>query len=436
MKTRMNTSGHQQTSSYLNFTRVLLLAIPASLAASCGKASDPHAEVQATTTDNMISTAVQPTDSNRNFTCPVEYSTADAVVNGKAVTFQKADQGRAAQWDGLEPILNPIKAKSNLKATLILVRRIKGQKEPTYFYLSNSTQNDAFQTWSSSKFIAFTMASAALRQESQSKVGLDGFVQDHQGNWVSAGDLASSITVYRDIHRAGKTYHSNNLGTFMQNVSGRNHSQSLLLSSWLQRPSESFKGGYNGGEGDSTGLRPIFKSQSGKVHQSQFSSAGAGRNHLSTFTFAETLKRLVMFREDASTRIPHVKWEDLQTLFYGAQPGQSVYFKDKTFGGMQGGASSFTVQPFGGFGSQKINQDTQGKWRHISKIGYGNDEALYHAYTCVPKLNAEKQVVGGVEFILSIRNKGNFLNKRDPILRQAAVAVTEAIRSGKLVLEK
>jgi hypothetical protein len=145
--------------------------------------------------------------------------------------------------------------------------------------LSNGTQNDTFQTWSSSKFIAFTAAAQQLRIESQGKVGLDGFVKDHKGDWVPVGDLASSITVYRDIHRDGRTYDSNNLGTFMQNISGRSHSQTLLTN-WLNRGSESFKGGYNGAAGDSTQLKPIFKNQSGTVHTTKFSSAGAGANSL------------------------------------------------------------------------------------------------------------------------------------------------------------
>ena len=40
---------------------------------------------------------------------------------------------------------------------------------------------------------------------------------------------------------------------------------------------------------------------------------------------AEFLKRLVMHREDAATRLPHLEWADVRTLLYG---GVYMYPRD------------------------------------------------------------------------------------------------------------
>ena len=402
---------------------------------SCGTeqaeiSSDVAAAHNYPTTTNLINRGVEPSNNNRNFTCPVSYSSNRGSLFGQPITFQPATSGKAANWTALKRITDSIKSASSLKLNLILVRRVNGK--PHYYYLSNGTQNDKVETWSSSKFMAFSAAASQLRKESGGRVGLNGWLKpsSSSNDLIHAGDLASIITVYREPSYGGGKLTSNNLGTFFQDVSGRPASNALI-SGWLGRSGESFRGGY----GASRDLYTEFRDIGGERYTTRKSNSGYGPNNMSMLTTSEFLKRIVMHREDANTRLPNVKWGDLQTLFYGAPKQHTKWFKDRDLSGMQGGASSVSIQRFGGYNNNKkdgaINSKTQGNWRHFSKIGYGSNESVYHAYTCVPEYS-NGRVTGGVEFIISARNKGNFSNKTDSVLHKAVDAIVENIQNGNL----
>jgi hypothetical protein len=369
---------------------------------------------------NMLRTATQPSNQDRNFTCPVAYDSADSRINGSPIAFKTSTAGMAADWDALTPLVTQYAPRDALKLSVILIRRINGV--PHYFYLSNGTQRDPVQTWSSSKFMAFAAAASELRMESAGKVGISGDTVDTRGGMVPIGDLMSIATIYRT---RVTPYTSNNLGTWMQNVSGRPHSDALIRN-WIGHSGESFAGGY--GEANSE-LGGTFRSPAGVTYTTRLSSSGGGPNQMSMLTTSEFLKRLVMHREDAATRMPNTQWEDLQTIFYGAAPEKTKYFADRDVGGMQGGPSIYTLLAAGGWNSNALEQRARGKFRHISKIGYGDDQGVYHSYNCFPEYNAAGTLVGGVEFVISAREQGTDI---DGVLTKVVGAVTKDILSGRL----
>lgn len=378
--------------------------------------SDPLIEGR----DNMLRTATQPSNRDRDFRCPVNYATPTAKVNGRTVTFAPATAPAAADWSALAPIVSEAASPGSLKLAVILIHRVN--RVPHYYYVSNGTQNDAVQTWSSSKFMAFAAGASQLREESGGRVGISGETVDTRGGWVPVGDLMSIATIYRT---RVAPYNSNNLGTWMQNVSGRAHSTGLVQS-WLGRGGESFAGGY--GE-DGSRLTGKFRGPGGAVYETRLSSAGAGSNSMSMLTTAEFLKRLVMHREDATTRLPAVQWEDLQTIFYGASPDKTKYFKDRDIGGMQGGPSIYTLLPAGGWNSNALEVRSKGQFRHISKIGYGDAQGVYHSYNCLPQFDASGALTGGVEFVISARYRGSNI---DGVLTRAVGATTSTILDGTI----
>jgi hypothetical protein len=170
-----------------------------------------------------------PGNQDRNFTCPVAYESTEAVVNGKSINFLPASANpRAANWNALSSIVNRRSNSDEFKVTLILIRRVNGK--PYYLYLSNGTQNDQIQPWSSSKFLAFAAMASQTRYESDGRVGIDGWTADiANGGKVPIGDLVSFATTYRERF---PPYTSNNVSGWAQNVSGRPHSTEPITK-WL-----------------------------------------------------------------------------------------------------------------------------------------------------------------------------------------------------------
>jgi hypothetical protein len=152
--------------------------------------------------------------------------------------------------------------------TLVLIARVGGA--PRYRYVSNGTQELAFQPWSSTKFMAAANAAARLRIASEN-----------------------------EVHGA-----------------------------WLGRPaSETFGGNY--GE-PSPALGYTFVDGTGSVTVTPDATSGPA-NRLSTRTIAELLKRLALHREEPGQRLPGIQQSDVETLFYGA--ASSPLFPG-TMGGM------------------------------------------------------------------------------------------------------
>lgn len=382
--------------------------------------------------------------------CEAMAPSATLTAGGKTVTFLPDGPGaRSADWTALSPILDPIAPSSALKVTVINIVRVGGK--PHFRYLSNGTQNDVVQTWSSSKPLAFAAMASQLRAESGGKVGIDGSTRNTNGDGglVPVGDLMSIATVYRERVRP---YNSNNLGTWAQNVSGRPHS-TKLVTTWLGRAGESFGGGY--GE-DGSGLTGSFRSPAGAEHATKLSSAGAGSNMLSTLTFADFYRRIVLHRElraqdtaegratcdgkMGSLSLPCATWGDMRTILYGAPRSQTRYFKDKAVGGMMGGMSVLLHRAASAGAPETLDSRYGGKWKIFTKVGWGESGGIpdtrWHGYGCFPVFDASgASTPKGKEFLIAVALKpmpGLTTAKADVILQKAVRAVTERLLDGSL----
>jgi len=141
------------------------------------------------------------------------------------------------------------------------------------------------------------------------RIGSCGVLRDD----IPLGDLITIVHNYNEQH-----YESNALARYFENVGGRDQAQSLVHG-WLGRPAEESFGGNYGAAAPN--LSYTFRgSGDARVEVAPDDPAQAPANHLSTATMAEFLKRLVLHREDASTRLPGIQWADLAVLFYGTAP--------------------------------------------------------------------------------------------------------------------
>lgn len=436
------------------------------------KRFESSASTQIATGFNLDNVPVPPVTLDREFQCPTEHTTLETTVDGRPLAYRRASEEKATAWNALSPVVREIVTSEgfkrahprtediDLKLAVILVRRQDGV--PHYLYLSNGTQDAPYQPWSSSKYIAFAALGARLREESKRQVGLDGDVADP--NCVSApnpahrrvpiGDLVTAATLYRDLRlktndcrSASQAYplDSNNISTWAKNLSGRSFNQKLVQD-WMGRPGERFDGGYgtyspdNLERGRPFGKKVTAEDSSAAVELKPPPAPSGVSNSLSAFTLAEFLKRLVMFREDAYTRVPSLQWEDVKIILYGAKPGRSRYFADLQVGGMQGGSSSYIEAALGG--PQSVDADTRGQWRTFTKIGYGRgkgkpaNDFVWHGYGCMPRFNASGRATNaGKEFIISAYlggNVGRTDKQQDAILTSIVQGLVARIMNGTI----
>jgi hypothetical protein len=383
--------------------------------------------------------------------CEAVADTAQRTTHGEAVRFlPDGSPWRSADWTALNPLLDPIAPASALKVTVINIVRVDGK--PHYRYLSNGTQNEAVQTWSSSKPLAFAAMASQLRAESGGEVGIDGWTNNTngEGGSVPVGDLMSIATVYRE---RVKPYNSNNLGTWAQNVSGRPHS-TRLVTKWLGRTGESLGGGYGD---DGSGLGGSFRSPTGVEYTTRLSSANAGANMLSTLTFADFYRRIVLHRElqdqdkaagrslcdtsgMGSLSLPCATWGDMKTILFGAEPKDTRYLKDRKVGGMMGGMSTLLHRAASNDDPRRLDALFGGRWKIFTKVGWGTSAGLpdtrWHGYGCFPKFDASgASTKEGKEFMISVAllpMPGLTTAKADLILQQATRAVVTGLLDGSL----
>ena len=366
-----------------------------------------------------------PSNSDREFTCPVKFLNTQATVNGKTLQFEPASKQAPTVHSGaLNAITDPFGKPSVLKVTAILVRRIGGV--PHYLYLSNGAHNDNISTWSSSKHLAFGALASRLRKDSKGSVGIDGLVNyPRQADSISVGDLMTYATTYRVD---SGVYSSNDVSTWALGVAGRKYSTDLIQT-WLERKSDFLKSGWGGfplRENNSTRSSFAFKNSGGALFNARLQGDDNNSRVLSTQTMAEFLRRLIMHRENPEYALPFATWSDVKTILYGAEKSQSKFFKDRAFGGLAGGTGTFLQQAVGAWRSNILEKKTGGNWRTFSKIGWGpsNDingaagfDFVWHGYGCLPKFRTGEleTPTGGHEFIVSASLSGSPLRKDDAV---------------------
>lgn len=352
-----------------------------------------------------------PKDTTRDFQCPSFATSLDAMTPDHRVVHYVAAGAPIVVDDALAGVV-----PDALSVTVILVRRVGGV--PYFRYVSNGTSDEAYQPWSSTKFMAVANGAAKLRTASGYAVGLTGSVDG-----VALGDLVTTIVSYQETHG----YTSNELGRYFHDIGGRQRADDLIHAGWLNRPTtESFGGNY--GEPD-PGLGFTFTDGAASVTIAPDTSAGPA-NYLSTRTMAEFLKRLALHREDASERLPGIQSADVETLFYGASA--SAWFP-----GVMGGMSDDTaIYVQTGHDIDYLDRRSQGKWRIFSKLGFGNGEFVNAAYACFPVLDAGGAPVAdwGREFSIVARlaSGGTSSYERDRLLAQYYRTIVPRIIDGEI----
>ncbi len=354
-----------------------------------------------------------PSNRDRDLRCPVVASTATpTLVDGRTVSYLPATAGGEVEVDD-EALLGIV--PSSLDVTVILVRRVNGV--PHYRYLSNGSHADAFQPWSSTKFMAVANGAATLRARSNNRVGLTASVAG-----IPLGDLATVIHSYDESR-----YSSNGLSRYFHDIGGRARANDLVHD-WLGRPAAETFGGNYGAPAPALGY-VFVEPDAQRVEVIPDGSSGPP-NRLSTFTLAEFLKRLVMHREDASTRLPGLQWADAATLFYGA--ARSAWSP-----GAPGGMSADTaIYPQAGLPIDAIEQRSRGAWRVFSKLGFGDGEFVHVAYACLPALDSAGAPIidVGKELFISVRlaSGGATMAERDALLARHYRALLARVLDGRL----
>lgn len=352
-----------------------------------------------------------PSKLDRGQACPVTATTATPkLADGSTVTYRPASAPIEVDQTALAGIVPP-----GLDVTVILVRRVDGV--PHYRYLSNGTASKAFQPWSSTKSIAIAAGGAALRQRSAGKVGLTASV-----GGIPLGDLATVIHSYDE-----RRYSSNGLAAYFLDIANRAKANGLVHE-WLGRPATETYGGNYGAAVPALGY--TYTGPDGAQVSITPDTTGGRSNHLSTLTLAEFLKRIVMHREDAATRLPGLQWADVQTLLYGAETS-------KWYTGGWGGMTADTaIYAQAGVPIDAIEKRSQGTWRVFSKLGFGNGQFVHNAYACLPALDAQGAPVPdvGKEVFIAVHlpTGGASDNERDALLARHYRAILSRVLDGRL----
>jgi hypothetical protein len=317
-------------------------------------------------------------------------------------------------------LLEHISLLNNTLFTIIDIKRDVNSGAVYGKYISNGQDQTSFQPWSSSKIFASSNAAAHLRKIcGPLSGGIAQMKETCAQTWLA--DMLTVITTYDENHNLT----SNSLAGYMHSIGGHQAADNLLHS-WLDRPStESFGGNYgekvppqicwnftNPSTGEDCHLTPDYPNYP------------VIPNHMSSFSMAEWLRRLVLYREISDDdRLPFIEWEDVQTLLYGREPGDGLgFWPDLQWGGMSEDASVYLQtalnQTYPG-GLQELDNKTNGNWRIFSKLGYGqsdatgNFEGVLNGYVCVPGVADSTATDSGDiipdapnsrEFFISIRN--------------------------------
>jgi hypothetical protein len=350
-----------------------------------------------------------PRDEDRDFACPNTWTTNEATIGTRVALYRPATEGIAWDTESLRGLV-----PDDVKIAVILVRRIRGV--PHYRYLSNGSHDVAFQPWSASKFVAIASAASGLRERSGGAIGLDGTI-----DLVPVGDVVTAVHTYDEKH-----YTSNALARWFVDVGGRARINGLVHD-WLGRPAgESLGGGYGPG---SVGFGLTFRNGASATTMPRDPQIPY-ENRLSAHTLAEALKRLVMHREDVSTRLPNAKWEDLRTLFYGADKSR---WYPGTVGGMSADRSVYLQLGTGDF--DVVAEKAKERFRIFSKSGMGWAQYVSTGYACFPALDDDGDPIAdrGHEMIVAARvdGSGGYV-ENDRAMARVHRAVVKAVLEDRL----
>ncbi|MEP1741810.1 MAG: hypothetical protein ABJI60_07735 [Kangiellaceae bacterium] len=288
----------------------------------------------------------------------------------------------------------------------------KQNNQYVYKYLSNGTQDDLFEPWSSSKVMAITAAMAKARSS-----GLKGLTK---AGSVPFSDLVTSIHSYSDFGQSKAS--SNAIATYFINLVGRQKLTNYFSDGWLKLANQKVR--IRGGYGEApyrlvpnlwfanshpTGLKlKGFESgeQDPLAQSYRCEECGlTGNKPQTTLAMAEWLKRLALHDRDQVTNFPNLALSDVEMLFYGHGHSQS----DEKVGGMMKGigqglayAIAETIAGENQQNPKKYLDDlTEGQWRIWQKIGWGPSETrgaaeyVLLAHVCLPHFQ------GGKEFTIS-----------------------------------
>ena len=362
--------------------------------------------------DDICEDKVFPSFQDRDFMCPTtDPSATIELTGGGTAIYVPSSQAPVVDSTALAAIV-----PSGMNVTAILIRRVGGV--PHYRYLSNGTHDVALQPWSTTKVLAAANAASRMRSASSNEVGLTASVGSRP-----LGDLVTSMCNY-DYD----PYSSNSLGAYFHDIGGRQRAYDLIHDLWLHRPSEESFGGNYGEAAPSLGY--TFAESGGETLTLTPDSATGFSNHLSTYTLAEAIKRLVLHREEAAQRLPGIQWPDLATLFYGADGS----IKYGPWGGM---SADKTVYLQSGHDLEYIERRSKGRWRIFSKSGLGSSgQFLVIGYGCFPVLDDELEPVPGWgrELVVAAQLAvgGASWAERDRLLARAVRQLTIRVFDGRL----
>lgn len=362
---------------------------------------------------NGLDRKVYPSNRDRDLACPVSATSAQGYAAATARLDDVEVDARSLR--GVVP--------DGFRVAVILVKRVNGV--PHYRYLSNGTHDVIYQPWSSTKWIAAANAASRLREASGGRVGLSSSV-----GGVPLGDMVTGIHTYTP-----KLSSSNGLSRFMHDIGGRERAHDLVTE-WLGRERESFGGNY----GEPAPAMTMTFTEPGGARISVTKDAASGyQNQLSALTEVELLKRLVMHREDAATRMKGLTWADLRVLFYGAE--ESSWYPGR-WGGMSADKAIFVQSALD---MRKVEADAKGRWRIFSKVGYGvpddqarrgNGELVEVSYACLPALDAQGRPIpdqGRELFIAAMQGTGGAgPSEREVLFAKNHEAIVKRVLDGSL----
>lgn len=309
------------------------------------------------------------------------------------------------------------------KILLIDIKRA-ANNQMAYRYLSNDTQNQLYEPWSSSKVLAFAGAMAQLRRlHSAQGLAKEALASGYFGDFKIT-DLITSVNDYQE--RTENKGSSNALASFLVNLATRDKASALFYDDWLKLASEGifFRGAYGA---DSFRPKPLEWTNSSRttslklsLPENAYDDPGyrsyrcdacglTGNKPMTTLAQAEWLKRLAMHQLDSTTRQPNIDSADVGTLFYG----EAFDSPQAPFGGMAAGISNMlqralakaTENTKDNLSLQQaksiLDKASKGEWRVFQKIGWGpsetrgKSEVVVLAYVYLPHVN------GGLSFVIA-----------------------------------